>query len=248
LFISSDSGSNLVSNYNDWNMNGKATLQWGGTYLLSQWQQSFSQDLASIDADPLFANPNQGDFHLTSGSPALAKGATIGFTTDAAGVPLPAGGPIDMGAYQSSGVSGQSAVQLIARNSGKCLDVPGSSSGPIQVDQWQCLAGINQKWNLIALGDGSYELASASSGMALDVAGGSMADGVPVMQWPYWGASHQRWYLQQSADGYVQLTAQHSGKCLEVSGGPDATGNGVGLQQWSCWGGANQQWQLVPAR
>jgi len=61
------------------------------------------QDLAGINADPLFVNPNAGDFHLQSGSPAVDGGhSAVGtvVTVDRDGVGRPRGAGFDIGAYE----------------------------------------------------------------------------------------------------------------------------------------------------
>ena len=148
-----------------------------------------------------------------------------------------------------SAPSGQT-VSLVAKNSGKCLDVTGSSLIPgTLVIQWTCWGGANQHWKLNPLSDGSYEITSANSGMALDVSGGpaAVSDGVPVLQWPYWGGTNEKWKLQSTSDGYYELIVESSGKCLDVTGGPGATADGIQVEQWTCWGGDNQKWQTIPA-
>jgi hypothetical protein len=142
---------------------------------------------------------------------------------------------------------GPGPVQVIARHSGECLDVTGSSSTQgVQLQQWSCWGGPNQQWYLTPTGDGSYELTSLNSGMAIDVQAIGNDNSAPVIQWPYWGGPNQKWMLEPTSDGYYQLLAENSGKCLDVSGGPGATGDGVPVQQWTCWGGTNQQWALAP--
>ena len=65
----------------------------------------------NINADPLFANPTGGDYHLRPGSPAIDAGTNTGApTTDRDGVPRPFDGnndgtaTTDMGAYEYQGV------------------------------------------------------------------------------------------------------------------------------------------------
>jgi hypothetical protein len=168
--------------------------------------------------------------------------------------PTIANGKVFVGTTNSVAVfgllhGGQAPVQIVARHSGKCLDVPASSPNPgTQLVQYQCSGGSNQQWNLSANDDGSFEITSVTNGMALDVAGEFLPDGIPAVQWPYWGGPNEKWKLQRAGDGYYQLVAEHSGKCLDVAGGPDASADNTPVQQWSCWGGSNQQWQLVPVR
>jgi len=61
----------------------------------------------NLTSDPLFANPSQGDFHLTSGSPAIDAGISLPeVPTDFEGTPRPQGSAYDIGADEyGSGVS-----------------------------------------------------------------------------------------------------------------------------------------------
>lgn len=143
-------------------------------------------------------------------------------------------------------LSSTSPLQVIAKNSGKCLDVRGAStSAGAKVQQWSCAGTANQQWLFIAAADGSYEVQSVNSGMSLNVSGKSSSNGAPIVQWPYSGAANEKWKLQPTQNGYYTLVVESTGKCLDVTGGPSATGNGVGIEQWTCWGGDNQTWQLV---
>jgi len=200
LHVASDSAGGLVSNYNDWSMNNAANLQWGRrSYTLAQWQEANLQDLASIDVDPEFVNPSLGDFRLKRSSPAIAQGRNVGLTEDIFGSSVSGSGAVDLGAYQSGESQFQPprSAQLVARHSGKCLDVAGISTDPgALVQQWSCWGGPNQQWNLTPTGDASYEITSVNSGMSLDVAGISIEDGAAVIQWPYWGGSNEKWLLQ----------------------------------------------------
>ncbi|MGA1844630.1 MAG: choice-of-anchor Q domain-containing protein, partial [bacterium] len=55
----------------------------------------------SIDADPLFVDPNAGDFHLQGGSPCINAGAGVWASAfDKEGIPRPVGAEYDMGAYE----------------------------------------------------------------------------------------------------------------------------------------------------
>ncbi len=138
-------------------------------------------------------------------------------------------------------------VQVIAQNSGKCLDVTGISTkagAPLQ--QWTCLGGLNQQWTFLPQSDGSYEIQSLNSSMGLNVNGNSSANGANVVQWPLQQTSNMDWKLVPAkAAGTYQIQVKSTGDCLDVRGGVAATGNGVQIQQWPCTGNTNQAWQLV---
>ncbi len=143
-------------------------------------------------------------------------------------------------------LSSTSPVQVVAKNSGKCLDVRGfSTDAGANVQQWSCGGGPNQHWLFIATGDRSYQVKSVNSSMSLGVDRNSDSNGAPIIQWPYLGFANEKWQLKPMGNGYYTLVAASTGKCLDVRGGPSATGDGVDVQQWDCWGGDNQAWELV---
>jgi hypothetical protein len=93
-------------------------------------------------------------------------------------------------------------------------------------------------------GTGTSRLLNRRSGKALDVNGGSTADGASIIQWPWTGATNQQWRLLPNQDGSFRLSSVRSGKVLDSPGG---SGQGAALIQWADNGGTNQWWRLVPA-
>ena len=196
-----------------------------------------------------FVNDHTGNYQLAANSPYISDGAN----STAIGADV-----AKIGAAVANVLSGQTTgaapmptgpVQLIARNSGKCLDVAGISKAPgARVFQWDCWGGPNQQWILTPTVDGSYEITSVNSGLALEVQGGPnvLWNGGTMGQWPYWGGSSQQFQLIPTDSGYYEIVARNSGKCLDVNGGPAAIADGATVQQWDYWGGTNQQWKLVP--
>ncbi|KYK26816.1 hypothetical protein AYK26_04485 [Euryarchaeota archaeon SM23-78] len=70
----------------------------------TEWQalskQNCTFDPHSIITDPLFVNPDKGDFHLKPGSPAIDTGVDVWFSTDFEGNPVPQGSRPDIGALE----------------------------------------------------------------------------------------------------------------------------------------------------
>jgi endoglucanase len=89
-------------------------------------------------------------------------------------------------------------------------------------------------------GIGTYQVVNGYSGLALEVAGSSTADGANVDQWLYDGGPNQQWTLKSLGNGYYEISNQNSGLALEVAS--SSTGNGGNVDQWSYSGGNNQQW------
>ncbi|MFI5913061.1 RICIN domain-containing protein [Dactylosporangium sp. NPDC051541] len=147
---------------------------------------------------------------------------------------------IDAAAGTVAGTAGP-AEQLVARHSGKCLDVSsGSAADSARTLQYTCGTGLNQRFTVQDLGNGYVRLVARHSGKCLDVNGASTADGATVLQWTCGGGTNQQWQVQSAGSGYVRFVARHSGKCLDVADA--STADGAAGLQWTCGSGTNQQW------
>ncbi|MEU7291525.1 RICIN domain-containing protein, partial [Streptomyces flaveolus] len=95
---------------------------------------------------------------------------------------------------------------LVNRNSGKALDVPGTSTADgARVSQWTRNDGANQQWQFVDSGGGFYRLKARHSGKVLDVSGGSTADGAAIQQWADHNGANQQFRLADSDAGHVRL-------------------------------------------
>jgi hypothetical protein len=194
-----------------------------------------SPDLTAPPSVTVDAGTSTAAFSLTGSEVVSTENATL--TASAGG---------SQASVSVSLTAPTSAVQVIAQNSGKCLDVVGISTvAGALVQQWTCWGGANQKWSISAADDGGYQLKSVNSGLALNVAEASTADGASIIQWPFTDSGNDTWNLQPLGDGYYTIQSVGSGKCLDVTGGPGATANGVLIEQWTCTGESNQEWQVV---
>ncbi|MBV8865718.1 MAG: RICIN domain-containing protein, partial [Acidobacteriaceae bacterium] len=211
-------------------------------------------------ADPRLNNPTYSDvgkpsvqFTPMPGSPAIGTGAAWATIAplDFLGNSLPAYGAPDMGANDVTGskpglLSPGPWVNVISKNSGKCLEVTGiSTAAAAPMQQWDCLGGDNQKLRFTPV-PGGYKITAENSGLQLGVSGGPGAtqDGVQIVQEQFRGASNEIWQVRPTLDGFFSIIPLNSGKCLDVTG--VSTKNGATIQQWTCTGGENQKWQLVP--
>jgi Ricin-type beta-trefoil lectin domain-like len=133
--------------------------------------------------------------------------------------------------------------ELVARHSGKCLDVAHiSEEDGADVLQGTCWGGPNQHWWLRSVGNGYYEIVARHSGKCLDVAGASQDHAADVIQWTCAGVPNQQWQFRHVGSGYYDIVARHSGKCLDVAYASQA--HAANVIQGTCWGGANQRWTL----
>ena len=140
-------------------------------------------------------------------------------------------------------------VSVISKNSGKCLDVmggPSATASGVPLQQWTCVGGLNQEFQLTAV-TGGYKMTARHSSLDVEVRGGptARANATLIDQGPYSGLSSQIWTVKQSSEGYYSISSVSSGACLDVRAVSKA--DGAAIQQWSCSGNANQQWSFSPA-
>jgi len=106
--ISSDSLTGFTSDYNA--MISRFTTNGGNSVMtLAQWQAATGNDMHSLvaNASALFVNTAGGDYHLKNTSPALNVGTmTSAPPADLAGLPRPASGLYDIGAYEFGALAG----------------------------------------------------------------------------------------------------------------------------------------------
>ena len=96
---------------------------------------------------------------------------------------------------------------------------------------------------LQTLANGTFLIVNRKSGMVLDVASASTANGANVLQYGATNATNQRWTLSQLSDGYYSIIGVGSGKSLEVYQSGTADGDNVSILDYS--GANNQQWQFI---
>jgi hypothetical protein len=131
------------------------------------------------------------------------------------------------------GGGGQGA-QIVGGQSGRCVDVPNSTTtNGTQVQLWDCSGGANQRWTYTA----GRQL-TGNGNKCLDASGAGTTNGTMVIIWDCHGGLNQQWNV--NANG--TLTNVQSGLCVDANGA--ATANGTRIILWSCNGGANQQWSL----
>lgn len=143
----------------------------------------------------------------------------------------------------SAGISSGRTYEIIAKHSGKCLDVAGvATHNGANIHQWQCHGGPNQQWTLTEKGGGFYTVTARHSNKCLDVEGIGTGNGTNISQYDCHGGPNQLWMFTPQGGGYYRVTAKHSNKCLDVAGGNKNDGDNI--HQWDCHGGDNQLWML----
>ncbi|MET8140483.1 ricin-type beta-trefoil lectin domain protein [Sphaerisporangium sp. NPDC005288] len=122
---------------------------------------------------------------------------------------------------------------LVSAASGRCLDVPNSSTtNGTQPVIWDCNGQANQRWTFS--GQSIQAL-----GKCLDAPSGATA-GTKVQIWDCNGGTNQQWNL--TAEGTIR-SVQFSNLCLDVYN--NNTANGTTVILWTCGSAANQRWSRV---
>ncbi|MFK4085156.1 RICIN domain-containing protein [Kribbella sp. NPDC020789] len=149
--------------------------------------------------------------------------------------------------------------ELVARNSGRCMDVEnGSLTDPATVQQWDCFNALHQRFRVVPVaGTDQYELhmvhvdghAIDGAARCVDVGNQSVDDNAPLVQWKCLGQANQQILLDyvegSSYDTVFRLRFAHSGKCAAVQDA--STANGADIVQRTCAAVPEQQWILRAA-
>ncbi|WUR61123.1 RICIN domain-containing protein [Micromonospora chokoriensis] len=135
---------------------------------------------------------------------------------------------------QQGGGSGTGQGQLVGGQSGRCVEVPNSSTtNGTQAQLYDCGSGTNQRWTHTS----SRQL-MVYGNKCLDASGNGTANGTQVIIWDCHGGTNQQWNVNTNGT----VTNAQSGLCLDANGA--ATANGTKIILWVCNGGPNQQWTL----
>ena len=137
------------------------------------------------------------------------------------------------------------SYNIVARHSGKCLDINGSSmdDGALLL-QWDCIGASNQIFTLTPTGGDYYQITALHSNKCLDVdtSEGNDHNGANVRQMTCNGEPNQQFRLEDAGDGYFKIKAKHSDLVLDVYG--KSTDNGAEVVQWTDGNASNQSFEL----
>jgi hypothetical protein len=137
-----------------------------------------------------------------------------------------------------SGTAASAAVvgtptPIVGGQSGRCLDVPNSSTvNGTQTQLWDCNGQANQSWTYT-----TGRQLQVYGNKCLDASGQGTTNGTTVIIWDCNGQANQQWNVNDNGT----ITGVQSGLCVDATGASPA--NGTRIILWSCNGGANQQWR-----
>lgn len=139
--------------------------------------------------------------------------------------------------------------QVICAGSGKALDVDNGNVVPTtNVQQWAASStNENQLFSISENEDGTYTLTNKSSGLVMDVYGGTAANGKNVHGYTSNGTAAQKFDFEKCtnllAEGiYTISPAVGSGRSLDVKNA--STSNGANVQAYSSNATLAQKWQV----
>ncbi len=134
--------------------------------------------------------------------------------------------------------------RIVASSSGLNMDVSGASTADgATIVQYPARSGLNQQFDVVALGDGSYSIRPAHSGKSLDVYQWNANDGAELRQWAYLGGTNQRWRVDPVGGGLYSVASVFSGKAVEVWQASTAAGAAIRLSTYV--GVASQKWSFT---
>jgi Ricin-type beta-trefoil lectin domain len=213
---------------------GSATVTFNGLSSVSSWLASNGSVNVVVDRIPDQYPLNSPQVVLNQNMSVSGGSITVPLTFqashDAFAIYLTPGN----GSVSASPPPNYQNVEIVGRQSGRCLDVTGqSTANGTQVQLYDCWGGSNQRWTYT-----SGKQLQVYGNKCLDASGQGTADGTAVIIWDCNGQANQQWNV--NANGTI--TGAQSGKCLDANGA--GTANGTKIIIWSCNGQSNQQWSL----
>jgi hypothetical protein len=132
-------------------------------------------------------------------------------------------------------LAAETAQPIVGTGSGRCLEVPNSSTANgTQVQLWDCNGATGQSWTYTAA-----KQLTVYGNKCLDASGRGTANNTPVIIWDCNGQTNQQWTV--NANG--SITGAQSNLCLDATG--RGTANGTKIILYACSGQNNQQWTLT---
>jgi hypothetical protein len=127
------------------------------------------------------------------------------------------------------------ATPIVGGQSGRCLDVPNSSTtNGVQTQLNDCNGAANQSWTY-----STTKQLTVYGNKCLDAYAKGTTNGTAVVIWDCNSGTNQQWNVNSNGT----ITGVQSGLCLDANG--KGTANGTKLILWACNGGTNQQWSQV---
>ncbi len=135
------------------------------------------------------------------------------------------------------------SYNVVNANSGMNLAVSGNSTNAgAGIVQQTADNALDQEWQLVPVGDGTYKVINRNSHLQLTAP--STSQGAQLTQNADDNATDSHWRLTPTGSGSYTMSTPSDGMLADVSGA--STTAGAQVIQWPSNGGANQHWTLVP--
>ena len=160
-----ESAANIIE-YNCFGPESDNFIEWGwGVFKdnYSSWESAYGSNTHSIQAEPVFNNPSNGDFFLHHSSPCIDHGMepTINSDYDIAGTKLPQGFGFEIGAYEYYGDYANNLPSfIIVEPSALSFSAEAGGSDPLDqlitiaytsegIDSWIATEQPDQSWMIL---------------------------------------------------------------------------------------------------
>ena len=139
------------------------------------------------------------------------------------------------------------SYKILNKKSGRALSVHtgGTDSGSRAI-LWDFINAHDQRWHIVALGDGYFKFINDKSGRALSTLNGGSGNGTIVHIWDYLTTfPDQHWTMSPGSPGFVRIANRGGGRALSCLNG--GTENDTTLHLWDYLGGFDDQdWSILP--
>ncbi|MFD5427276.1 RICIN domain-containing protein [Streptomyces sp. NPDC127084] len=144
------------------------------------------------------------------------------------------------------------AVRLKAEHSGQCLTIGKASlrNGTDAIQSACADDALNQRFDMVPTGAGTFELRARHSGKCLEVQNSGTTSGSVVQQYWCGQGKHHNWRLAMVdiAKELYELRPAHipanMTRCLDIASASKEEGAAARL--WACNGTAAQKWRIEP--
>jgi hypothetical protein len=155
VIVSGNSGTNSDFDFNNYFFTSIKPFTWGTIdYTFAKWKDNSGHDMNSLTADPLFVDPDHGDYRLKDTSPCIGSGIVEGASSsDILGIIR--GTPPDLGAYENLRNNPLQPIQIISPDGGELWmegtkqDISWTSSGIMNV-KIECSKDNGLTWEIVA--------------------------------------------------------------------------------------------------
>ena len=134
------------------------------------------------------------------------------------------------------------ATNIVSQDSGRCVDVAGSSNlQGAKIVQWSCSGALNQKFAFKSNPDGSFNLQVQHSRLCVDY--GAAVNGQQMVQNTCNGSTSQKFLVSQNPDGSYLLKTHNQRSCMENTALKVDNGGAIGTG--GCQDGKNQKYRIT---